>query len=77
MTHLATVRSAVSSPVKIQFFPLVSSFHSSEMLDICILYVSVLGLAVGFPYRREVRSETSPADLGRAPEWLEAVDKLE
>lgn len=45
------------------------------MLDICTSYMSFLGLAVGFPCRRAVRSEASPADLGRAPEWLEAVDK--
>ena len=45
------------------------------MLDVCILYLSFLGLAVGFPSGRPVGSETSPAGLGRAPEWLEAVDK--
>lgn len=65
----------LSFPVKIWILPVVSSFHNSEMLDICTFYVSFLDLAVGFPSRRAVRSETSPADLGRAPEWLEAVDK--
>lgn len=40
------------------------------MLDVCTLYMSFLGLAVG------LFSETS-ADPGRAPEGLEVLDKLD
>lgn len=34
-----------------------------------------LGSAVGPASRRAARSETSPADLGGLPGWLEAADK--